>query len=239
MRRRPDQPSHEGAHAHFVVRRSATCAPLQALRRAAGGLLTRPGRVPSGRRFAAPFKQSIPDQKTDSAAGFLKRPSDRTLRAGRRRARGAGHGGAEPHIQELALGRPTGPGLQRRPRCGRQSEKDAKLAQKLGQLQPFLAVFHRHYGPTCIFWANLTPFSLKEARFTTDVERCRTWINQVFEKADMSDIVEEAGLDYETNKGYQKIVSVAIVSHVNWYCSWILLLGPLSATLPCCRCLDI
>ena len=84
------------------------------------------------------------------------------------------------------------------------------------------------------------PFQVtKEARFTTDVERCRTWINQVFEKADMSDIVEEAGLDYETNKGYQKIVSIAIVFHVNWYCSWILLLGSLSATLPCCRCLDI
>jgi hypothetical protein len=40
------------------------------------------------------------------------------------------------------------------------SEKDAKLVQKLGQLQPFLAVFPRMHGPTWIFWANLTPFSL-------------------------------------------------------------------------------
>jgi hypothetical protein len=30
------------------------------------------------------------------------------------------------------------------------------LAQKLGQLQPFITIIH---GPTYIFWANLTPFS--------------------------------------------------------------------------------
>ena len=34
-----------------------------------------------------------------------------------------------------------------------QSVKDTKLAQKLGQLQPFIAVFPR------TFWTNLTPFS--------------------------------------------------------------------------------
>jgi hypothetical protein len=37
-----------------------------------------------------------------------------------------------------------------------------KLAQKLGQLQPFIAVFSTGmHGPTRIVWANLTPFSLK------------------------------------------------------------------------------
>jgi hypothetical protein len=43
-----------------------------------------------------------------------------------------------------------------------QSEKDAKLAQNLGQLQPFIAVFPQEcMGSTGIFWANLTPFSLE------------------------------------------------------------------------------
>jgi hypothetical protein len=42
------------------------------------------------------------------------------------------------------------------------SEKDAKLTQLLGQLQPFLAVLPQElHGPTCIFWANLKPFSLQ------------------------------------------------------------------------------
>ena len=37
------------------------------------------------------------------------------------------------------------------------------MAQKLGQLQPFITVFPQEcmVGPTCIFWANLTPFSLE------------------------------------------------------------------------------
>ena len=38
------------------------------------------------------------------------------------------------------------------------SEKDAKLAQKLGQLQPFIAVFPQNAWANYIFWANLTPF---------------------------------------------------------------------------------
>jgi hypothetical protein len=40
------------------------------------------------------------------------------------------------------------------------------LAQKLGQLQPLIAVFPPEctVGPTCIFWANLTPFSLTARR---------------------------------------------------------------------------
>jgi hypothetical protein len=40
------------------------------------------------------------------------------------------------------------------------SEKDAKLAQKLGQLQPFIAVFPQEFMGQLrigIFWANLTP----------------------------------------------------------------------------------
>jgi hypothetical protein len=54
-------------------------------------------------------------------------------------------------------GRPGLEGLRRRPGevRGRPSEKDAKLAQKLGQLQPFLAVLPQecmgqlaHFGPT-------------------------------------------------------------------------------------------
>ena len=44
------------------------------------------------------------------------------------------------------------------------SEEDAKLAQKLGQLQPSMAVFsHECVGPTGIVWANLTPFSVSLA----------------------------------------------------------------------------
>jgi hypothetical protein len=40
------------------------------------------------------------------------------------------------------------------------SEKDAKLAQKLGQLQSFYRCIPTGMdGPTCIFWANITPFS--------------------------------------------------------------------------------
>ena len=41
------------------------------------------------------------------------------------------------------------------------SEKDAKLAQKLGQLQPFVPVFPQEcIGQLASCWANLTPFSL-------------------------------------------------------------------------------
>jgi hypothetical protein len=59
-------------------------------------------------------------------------------------------------------GRPT----SRRPirwpmRWWRTSENDAKLAQKLGQLQPFSCIPSGMHGPTCIFWANLKPFSLQ------------------------------------------------------------------------------
>ena len=51
------------------------------------------------------------------------------------------------------------------------SEKDAKLAQKLGQLQPFLAVFPQElHWPTGIFWANLTPLSLQLARLNLTEE---------------------------------------------------------------------
>ena len=45
------------------------------------------------------------------------------------------------------------------------SEKGVKLAQDLGQLQPFVADCCIPIGmhePTCVCWANLTPFSLAE-----------------------------------------------------------------------------
>ena len=42
------------------------------------------------------------------------------------------------------------------------SENDAVSAQKSGQLQPFYRCIPTGmHGPTCIFWANLTPFSLQ------------------------------------------------------------------------------
>ena len=43
-------------------------------------------------------------------------------------------------------------------------EKDAKLAQKLGQPQLFCSCRSPTgmHGPTCTFWANLTPFSLPD-----------------------------------------------------------------------------
>ena len=42
------------------------------------------------------------------------------------------------------------------------SERDGTLAQKLGQLQSFIAVSPTgKHGPTCIFWASLTPFLLQ------------------------------------------------------------------------------
>jgi hypothetical protein len=44
------------------------------------------------------------------------------------------------------------------------SEKDAKLAQKLSQPQPFTAVSHRNAWPACTFWVNLTPLSLQRLR---------------------------------------------------------------------------
>jgi hypothetical protein len=65
------------------------------------------------------------------------------------------------------------------------SEKDAKCAQKLGQLQPFGAVFPRMGQLTSLcFWANLTPFSLhpilygeslREQKVTARKDRTRVW----------------------------------------------------------------
>jgi hypothetical protein len=54
---------------------------------------------------------------------------------------------------------PTPRRVARRPPA-RPGEKDAKLAQKLGQLQPSSCVSTVMYGPICIFRANLTPVSL-------------------------------------------------------------------------------
>jgi hypothetical protein len=43
-----------------------------------------------------------------------------------------------------------------------QSEKDAKLAHTLGQISVVYSCNSTGmHGPTCIFWANLTPFSLE------------------------------------------------------------------------------
>ena len=110
-------------------------------------------------------------------------------------AHGAG-GGARSSGVTRAPGAVPGPQSGRRARWRGaglgQGEKDAKLAQKLGQLQPFIAVFppectgqpcimwanlHRlgqlaSCGPTCIVWANLhrlghsntNPFARKAAQ---------------------------------------------------------------------------
>jgi hypothetical protein len=40
------------------------------------------------------------------------------------------------------------------------SEKDANFAQKLGQIQPFIAVFPQNAWANVLFWANVTHFSL-------------------------------------------------------------------------------
>jgi hypothetical protein len=42
---------------------------------------------------------------------------------------------------------------------GGASEADAKSAQQLGQLQRSVAAFSNVRGPTCVFWADLTPSS--------------------------------------------------------------------------------
>jgi hypothetical protein len=41
------------------------------------------------------------------------------------------------------------------------SEEDTELAQKLGQRQPFIAVPTGMHGPTCVYFANLTSFSMQ------------------------------------------------------------------------------
>jgi hypothetical protein len=52
--------------------------------------------------------------------------------------------------------------LHLRARFRPKSEKEAKLAQKLGQLQPFNSCIPTGiHGPTSIFWANLTTFTLR------------------------------------------------------------------------------
>ena len=76
----------------------------------------------------------------------------------------------EPHASAKAARREGGAALARlgdrrglgSEDQGAASENDATLAQKLGQLQPFYSCIPtRMRGPTCIFWAGLTPFSLK------------------------------------------------------------------------------
>ena len=69
-------------------------------------------------RFVLPPIYFIPDSLTESVPLFLKRQCDRTIGGG---LPGEG-GGGELHARRLS------------------SEKDAKLSQKLGQLQPFIAL---------------------------------------------------------------------------------------------------
>jgi hypothetical protein len=90
----------------------------------------------------------------------------RRTRSTPRRASACGPGGSTP-------GRAAPPTRTRRsppPAAAHlPGEKDAKLAQKLGQLQPFRAVFPQEcMGQLASFWANLTPFSLGAGR-----GRCR------------------------------------------------------------------
>jgi hypothetical protein len=82
----------------------------------------------------------------------------------RRRALPARRASAESQAGPRAGGRFTDCGVWAHTRGA--SEKDAKLAQKLGQLQPFMVVFPQEcmgqfasFGP-----CDLTPFSLPEAR---------------------------------------------------------------------------
>jgi hypothetical protein len=80
----------------------------------------------------------------------------------RPQARGRPRGQRLPHAQPGRYPRPA--------ECSESQEiklpfarKDAKSAQKLGQLQSFMAFYSciptEMHGPTCVFWANLTPFS--------------------------------------------------------------------------------
>jgi hypothetical protein len=55
----------------------------------------------------------------------------------------------------------------------RASEKDAKLAQKLDQLQPFIAMFPRQCMPA-YFEPNLTPFSLQESSALSEAPALQT-----------------------------------------------------------------
>jgi hypothetical protein len=57
------------------------------------------------------------------------------------------------------------------------SEQDAKLAQNLGQLQPFIVVFPQQCmgQPAQLFWANLTPLPLA-ARSSHHVQGQRRWV---------------------------------------------------------------
>jgi hypothetical protein len=67
-------------------------------------------------------------------------------------------------VRGVGLPRARRPKPRLHAEASRQSEEETwlKLVQKLVQLQPFVAVFPQECtGPTCIFWAILTPFSLK------------------------------------------------------------------------------
>jgi hypothetical protein len=90
-----------------------------------------------------------------------------------------------------------------------QSEKDAKLAQKLGQLQPFTAVLPQEcMGQTAIFWANLTPSSLRRFHLAKLPIAQRHWLDQgpevgavlleCYDALEISALVSQGSWSWET-----------------------------------------
>jgi hypothetical protein len=108
--------------------------------------------------FLLPLSHFIPDPLTFSVPLFLKRRCDWTLgqsaRVGLDECGGAGGGAAAGGAGDQR----AGGSVRRRILAllrGDQGKRDAKLAQKLGQLQPFIAVFSQEcigqlasFGPT-------------------------------------------------------------------------------------------
>ena len=113
----------------------STADCVAALRR--GGYRARPHC-----RFVLTLIHCIPDSLTYSVPLFLKRQCDRTL-GGRCGGDGVACRGGGRAV------------LHRRP-----ESRPGRHFHWLGQLQPFPSRIPTGMrGPTCIFWANLTPFS--------------------------------------------------------------------------------
>ena len=88
-----------------------------------------------------------------SDSSLIARPATGgDIRATRRRRRA----GADEHRGPRAAEQPDAHLQPLEGRC-LPSEKDTASAQKLGQLQPFVAVVH---GQLCIIWANLTLYCM-------------------------------------------------------------------------------
>ena len=84
------------------------------------------------------------------------------------------------------------------------------MAQKLDQLQPFIpyCIPTGTHGPTCVFWANLTPFSLKAKRAEEAAEavagaaakaRERQRRAEMDQEAAQADGIQEAAVDVGIN----------------------------------------